>query len=82
MWKKDIIEEAKISYDEKYQLLKKVKYKNIILELRRHKKTLGNISRYFVIASSTNSVFFTRFFANRYFNKLVKKHHTLQKKTM
>jgi hypothetical protein len=73
----DIIEESKMSYDEKFKLIKRARLTvgsitTVTLELRQ--KTYG-IKFYLVISGMiTSKVFLTQFFANRYFNKLVKKY--------
>ena len=71
----DIIKEAKMTYDEKYKLLRLAKKNNIVLDLR--KETQGHWHRSYVTASAPMQAgrsFLTGYFANRYFNKLVKKY--------
>ena len=73
--KPDIIKEAKMTYDEKYKLLRLAKKNNIVLDLR--KETWVPWGRYYVTASApmqAGKSFLTGYFASRYFNKLVEKH--------
>jgi len=73
--KPDIIKEAEMTYDERYKLLRLAKKNNIVLDLR--KEIQGHLHRSSVTAYAPMHAvksFLTGYFANRYFNKLVKKY--------
>jgi hypothetical protein len=73
--KTDMIERSRLSFDEKYRLLKRATNgsmaDNISLELRKARFT----HMYHVICRSEGNCFYTRFFAERFFKKLCKEHH-------
>lgn len=64
-----------MTYDEKYKLLRLAKKNNIVLDLRMATQVHWYRSRVTASASLRASrSFLTGYFANRYFNKLVKKY--------
>jgi len=71
--KKDIVEIGKMSYDEKYCLLRSAVKKGITMELR--KSTLSPYYHVNVVCPSySGKTFLFRFFAERYFDSVVKKY--------
>lgn len=71
--KKDIVEIGKMSYDERYKLLRSASGKGITLELRK-----STLSPYYHVnvscPSYSNKAFLSMFFAERCFNFIVKKY--------
>jgi len=71
--KKDIVEIGKMSYDDTYRLLKSATGKGITLELRK-----ATLNPYYHVSVScpsySSNTFLSMFFAERYFDSIVKKY--------